>query len=56
MRSKGVHDDHILGGVIEATQALTGVEIRRACVDKGYRGHNAPKPVRVMISYLPRPA
>ncbi len=31
-------------------QALTGVEIKRAYVDKGYVGHNAPKPLRVYRS------
>jgi IS5 family transposase len=36
--------------VIEETQALTGREIERAYADKGYRGHNAPKPLRVFIS------
>ena len=30
--------------------ALTGREIERAYVDKGYRGHDAPKPRRVFIS------
>jgi IS5 family transposase len=39
-----------LGAVIEETQALTGVEVERAYVDKGYRGHNAPKPLRVYRS------
>ncbi len=32
------------------TQALTGVEIKRAYVDKGYVGHGAPKPLRVYRS------
>jgi transposase, IS5 family len=36
--------------VIEETQELTGREIERAYVDKGYRGHNAPHPRRVFIS------
>ena len=36
--------------VIEETQALTGREIERVYVDKGYRGHDAPKPLRVFIS------
>jgi len=31
-----------LGAVIEATERLTGREIERAYVDKGYRGHDAP--------------
>ena len=36
--------------MIEETQALTGREIERAYVDKGYRGHDAPKPLRVFRS------
>ncbi len=43
-------DGHTLGQVIEETQALTGIEVERAYVDKGYRGHNAPKPLRVFRS------
>src|SRR5215469_14237536 len=41
---------HTLGAVIEATERLTGREIERAYVDKGYRGHDAPNPRRVFIS------
>ncbi|NIN37296.1 MAG: IS5 family transposase [Gammaproteobacteria bacterium] len=44
------YDGHTLGTVISETQALTGVEIKRAYVDKGYVGHNAPKPLRVYRS------
>ena len=44
------HDGHTLGTVIEETQALTGREIERVYVDKGYRGHDAPKPLRVFQS------
>ena len=44
------YDGHTLGSVIEETQALTGREIERAYADKGYRGHDAPKPLRVFIS------
>jgi len=44
------YDGHTLGTVIEETEALTGREVERAYVDKGYRGHNAPKPRRVFIS------
>ena len=44
------YDGHTLGTVIEETEALTGREVERAYVDKGYRGHNAPKPLRVFIS------
>lgn len=54
LHSKAFHgrpyDGHTLGTVITETQALTGVEIKRAYVDKGYIGHNAPKPLRVFRS------
>ncbi len=43
-------DGHTLKQVIEETEALTGREIERAYVDKGYRGHDAPKPGRVFRS------
>ena len=39
-----------LGQVIDETEALTGRRIERAYVDKGYRGHNAPKRLRVYKS------
>src|SRR6266487_1621928 len=44
------YDGHTLGAVIEAAQRLTGREIERAYVDKGYRGHDSPNPRRVFIS------
>ena len=44
------YDGHTLRAVIEETQKLTGREIERAYVDKGYRGHDAPHPRRVFIS------
>ncbi len=44
------YDGHTLRAVIEDTQKLTGREIERAYVDKGYRGHDAPHPRRVFIS------
>ena len=44
------YDGYTLGTVIEATERLTGREIERAYVDKGYRGHDAPNPRRVFIS------
>ena len=36
--------------MLKETQALTGREIERTYADKGYRGHGAPKPLRVFIS------
>jgi IS5 family transposase len=44
------YDGHTLKEVIEETEALTGREIERAYVDKGYRGHDAPNPWRVFKS------
>jgi len=44
------YDGHTLRAAIEDTQRLTGREIERAYVDKGYRGHDAPKPRSVFIS------
>ena len=44
------YDGHTLKEVIEETEALTGREIERVYVDKGYRGHDAPKPYRVFRS------
>ena len=44
------YDGHTLGTVIAETQALTGVEIKRTYVDKGYVGHDVPEPLRVYRS------
>src|SRR5882757_7435792 len=44
------YDGHTLRAVIEDTQRLTGREIERAYVDKGYRGHDALKPRSVFVS------
>ncbi len=44
------YDGHTLKEVIEETEALTGREIERVYVDKGYVGHDAPKPLRVFKS------
>jgi IS5 family transposase len=44
------YDGHTLRAAIEDTERLTGREIERAYVDKGYRGHDAQKPHRVFIS------
>ena len=48
--SHGIYDGHTLRAAIEDTQRLTGREIERIYVDKGYRGHDAPNPRRVFIS------
>src|SRR4249919_263546 len=44
------YDGHTLRTAIEDTQRLTGRDIERAYVDKGYRGHDTPNPRRVFIS------
>ncbi len=44
------YDGHTLKQVLEETEALTGREIERVYVDKGYRGQTAPKPLRVFKS------
>ena len=44
------YDGHTLAAAIADTQRLTGCTIERAYVDKGYRGHDAPRPRSVFIS------
>ena len=44
------YDGHTLKDVIEETEALTGREIERVYVDKGYQGHDAANPWRVFKS------
>jgi hypothetical protein len=44
------YDGHTLRAVIEATERLTGRDIERSYVDKGYRGHDTANPRRVLIS------
>jgi transposase, IS5 family len=44
------YDGHTLGTVIAGTEDLTGVEVRRIHVDKGYRGHDYSNKFRVWIS------
>ena len=43
-------DGHTLAAVIDGTEKLTGCEVERAYVDKGYRGHQTANPRRVFIS------
>jgi transposase, IS5 family len=44
------YDGHTLGDALEGAQRLTGCQIERVSVDKGYRGHDAPNPRCVFIS------
>jgi transposase, IS5 family len=46
----GIYDGHTLAAVIDGTEKLTGCEVERAYVDKGYRGHETANPRRVFIS------
>ena len=54
LHAKALHgnpyDGHTLGPVVAQMQKLTGVEVRRVHVDKGYRGHSYPNKFRVWIS------
>ena len=54
LHAKALHgnpyDGHTLGPVVAEMQELTGVEVRRIHVDKGYRGHSYPNKFRVWIS------
>jgi IS5 family transposase len=44
------YDGHTLAAAIAGMEALTGVEVKRIHVDKGYRGHDYPNRFRVWIS------
>jgi IS5 family transposase len=54
LHAKALHgnpfDGHTLGPVITDLEKLTGIEVRRIHVDKGYRGHSHPQRHRVWIS------
>jgi hypothetical protein len=43
------YDSHTLAAQITQTERLTGVEIKRAYVDRGYRGHDADR-ARAILS------
>lgn len=54
LHAKALHgnpyDGHTLGPIIADLQKLTGVDVQRVHVDKGYRGHNYPNRFKVWIS------
>ena len=43
-------DGHTLDAAITDIEKNTGIEIKRAHVDKGYRGHNHPNKFRIWIT------
>jgi IS5 family transposase len=44
------YDGHTLAAAVADVAAMTGVEVKRTHVDKGYRGHNHPNRFQVWIS------
>jgi transposase, IS5 family len=54
LHAKALHgnpfDGHTLGPILADLEKLTGVEVQRAHVDKGYRGHTHPNRYRIWIS------
>jgi IS5 family transposase len=54
LHAKALHgnpfDGHTLKSTVAETEKLTGVEVARIHVDKGYRGHNHPNKFKVWIS------
>ncbi len=43
-------DGHTLGPAIADIERMTGIEVKRGHVDKGYRGHGHPHKFRIWIS------
>ena len=54
LHAKALHgnpyDGHTLAPAVADIEAITGVEVQRIHVDKGYRGHNLPRKTRVWIT------
>jgi IS5 family transposase len=52
--SSALHGNHFEGDTLDAAitdiEKNTGIEIKRAYVDKGYRGHNHPNKYRIWIT------
>jgi transposase, IS5 family len=44
------YDGHTLAAQLEQTTRITGVDVERAYVDRGYKGHDAPDKDKVFIS------
>ena len=45
------YDGHTLGAQIEQVERLTGHPVKRAYVDRGYRGHQLDGPTQVFVSH-----
>jgi len=45
------YDGHTLGAQIEQVERLTGRPVKRAYVDRGYRGHQLDGPTQVFVSH-----
>ena len=43
-------DGHTLGPAIADIERMTGIEVKRGHVDRGYRGHNHPHKFRIWIT------
>jgi transposase, IS5 family len=54
LHAKALHgnpfDGHTLGPAIADIERMTGVEVKRGHVDRGYRGHNHPHKFRIWIT------
>lgn len=54
LHAKALHgnpfDGHTLGPAIADIERMTGIEVKRGHVDRGYRGHNHPHKFRIWIS------
>lgn len=44
------YDGHTLGPAIADIERMTGIEVKRGHVDRGYRGHNHPHKFRIWIT------
>ena len=54
LHAKALHgnpfDGHTLGPAIADIERMTGIEVKRGHVDRGYRGHNHPHKFRIWIT------
>jgi transposase, IS5 family len=45
------YDGHTLSGQLSQVERLTGIPVRRACVDRGYRGHGHTGKAAIYVSH-----